>query len=257
LHKGEKYAEAVQAYDQALASNGAPAEAHRGRAEVLMSLQDYAEAVRSFDRYLEKGPASAAVYRLRGLARAKLADHVGAIADYKQALTLEPGAESNALTHAQLGWAFLACETPTQALRHFTEAVRLDPKNGDAHHGLGLALVKLGQPSTAVGHARKAIQLGPPTAQLLYGTARIFAVAVEKLDAQRGTSGQARWEYQDQALLLLDRALQALPTEQRAQFWREVVAGDSAFASIRKHAPAEYQRRAPPGALPGERQPRK
>src|SRR5262249_44165576 len=59
FHRGDKYAEAVQEYEEALRIAPDHADAHRWRAAALVELKQYGEAIRSFDRYLEQGKPDA------------------------------------------------------------------------------------------------------------------------------------------------------------------------------------------------------
>src|SRR5262249_25449220 len=49
-----------------------------------------------------------------------------------------------------------------EAIGHFREAIRLDPKaSARAHNNLGLALYEMGRLDEAIGHFREAIRLDP------------------------------------------------------------------------------------------------
>jgi tetratricopeptide (TPR) repeat protein len=193
-------------------------------------LKHYDEAIAAFDEYLEHGEPDASVYEARGLARARRDDLAGALADYGQALGLEPGSSR---LHAERGWAYLVAGALKLAADDFDHAVRLDPTNADAYAGRGSARARLGQYRAAVADAAEALQKGPRTSRHLYNVARIFAQAVEGLDAERSPLPALRAHYQDQAVRWLRGALDVVPAGQRAAFWRDYVQADGALNPIR------------------------
>ncbi|MFD3499977.1 tetratricopeptide repeat protein [Streptomyces sp. NPDC058676] len=123
-------------------------------------LGDYKAAHAALERLLElqSGPAvmarAAAVYRDRGWredAAAQLADAAaGARAPAEQAAYLERS--------GQLAWERGDREV---ALRHFQEAVRMDPDQRAAQAGQGRALAALGRPTEALNAYRAALATQP------------------------------------------------------------------------------------------------
>jgi tetratricopeptide (TPR) repeat protein len=178
------------------------AAAHRLRAHALIlqagddddearQLDYYRKAFDSLDRCLKTTDMPrASDYRDRAVLRAKLGNCARAVDDYTLALELEP----NSATRAKRGWMYLAAfQTWPLALLDFEWAIRLDPQNGDAYNGRGFVRLKLGQGpevavadaekalETAVADAEEALRLGPETPEMLYNTARIFALAAGEL----------------------------------------------------------------------------
>jgi tetratricopeptide (TPR) repeat protein len=241
LYGCKRYQEAVAACDAALLLPGAPAEAHRWRAEALLQLQPprYKEALQAYDAYL-KAPGAAArrqglaeVHQARGLVRARLGDYPRAIDDYNQALVLRP----DSATHAYRGWAYLESKDPRLALADFQEAIRLNDGNADAYNGCAYACVKLGDYDQAIKDTRKAVDCAPKDPRTLWNAANVFAHVFGKLDTE-GAGSPAAWEahfqYQDEALRLLGQALAFTPAEERAAFWREKVQPDRDLDRIRR-----------------------
>jgi len=77
----------------------------------------------------------------------------------QQALRLAP---RDPHSHAALGHAFLAIESPREAIPHFEEAKRLDPdpdRAGRRTFDLAAALDEAGEHAAAVGLFRKALEL--------------------------------------------------------------------------------------------------
>jgi eukaryotic-like serine/threonine-protein kinase len=233
LCQREEYDKAVLAFDAALEVLPGNPLAQRWRGGALLELKRYKEAVAAFDDYLRHGEPVAAIYEARGLARERGDDLAGALADYGQALALEPGSSR---LHTERGWAYLRAGAVPLALDDFDEAVRLDRTNADAYAGRGSARAKLGKYRQAVADAAEALQKGPRTFRHLYNLARIFAQAVDGLDAERSPLPTLRAHYQDQAVELLQRAFNEVPSAQRASFWRDYVQADGALNPIRASA---------------------
>src|SRR5262249_14462952 len=128
-------------------------------------------------------------------------------------------------------------EAPGLALHDFQEAIRLDPKNGDAFNGRGYAQAKLKQYGPAVTDTEKALMLGPPTdSRTAYVAARTYALAA----AGRQDSARVRDMYEDRALELLRLALERKPTQERARFWQDPVLKDNALEGL--HGKVEFDR---------------
>jgi tetratricopeptide (TPR) repeat protein len=256
LFDAKKYWQAVAAYDAALKIRPELAGVHRWRAEALVDgghaerredlrRQRFESASQSFDQYLKHGgEPSADFYKKRGENRARLHKYPGAIADYEQALTFSP----DSVTYAARGWIHVVSGANESALHDFEEAIRRDPKNGDAHNGRGLMRAKLGL-SSADADAEEALRLGPKTARHFWSAARIYAELVGRIDADVGVpSGSARrladrFDYQHQALILLRQALGLTDDTERATFWQGKIEDDKTFRPIRS-SPGYAQLRA-------------
>ena len=95
----------------------------------------------------------------RGLARANLGDDPGAVEDYNRSLALDADA-SNIRTRR--GWTYVL-NPDRLALADFERAIKLNPRNGDAHNGRGFVLARLGRYREAVEDAEKALALDLPS----------------------------------------------------------------------------------------------
>jgi superkiller protein 3 len=60
-----------------------------------------------------------------------------------------------------LGYIRLRQGFAGDALRHYSNALRLDPYSAAAYNGLGAAMVKIGKNQEAITYFRKALQLDP------------------------------------------------------------------------------------------------
>jgi tetratricopeptide (TPR) repeat protein len=250
LHRMERHQEALDACDVALRiAQGATdksqlalvsaglTEAHRWRAGALLSLERYDQVIEACDGYLAKGRPMAIFHEIRGLARERRKDLAGAIEDFTQAMILQP---HQSAVHTHRGWAYLVSGAAQLALDDFEKAIQDDTSNGDAYYGRGSALVALGKYKEAVVEAEDALHHGEPTPRMLYVAARIYAQAADLAitKASRRTLGPPRisFQYTARAQGLLRRALEKLPAEQRAAFWRDVIQEDPTLRVILRHA---------------------
>ena len=69
--------------------------------------------------------------------------------------------ENNYLAHNNLGVALYSKGRTEEALRHYSEALRIRPKYADAHNNMGNALVRQNKIEEAIRHYVKALQINP------------------------------------------------------------------------------------------------
>jgi tetratricopeptide (TPR) repeat protein len=245
LYLRGEYGPALQDCVAALGAQPGYAAAFLLQGEVLLRQKDYNDALRAFEQYLKapgRGRPVADAYHGAGLARAALGRYAEAAEDFTRALTTAP--DSSPL-HASRGWAYLQSGAVSLALRDFQEAVRLDRDNADAYSGRGHARVKLGRYREAAADAEEVRRRGREAGsraeaeRLLLGAARVFAQALERVQADAGLPArQARdlaSRYQEGAVDALREALAALPDgRRRSQFWHDYVQGDRALNPIRQ-----------------------
>jgi tetratricopeptide (TPR) repeat protein len=84
-----------------------------------------------------------------------------AVGHYEQALRLDP---KDAKAHGNLGNALADQGRLDEAIRHYEQALRLDPKLAPAHYNLGTALHKQGRLDEAIRHYEQALRLDPKNA---------------------------------------------------------------------------------------------
>jgi serine/threonine protein kinase/Tfp pilus assembly protein PilF len=235
LARGDREA-AVRACEAALAVLPRSVRAHRLRAEALLELERLPEALEALDACLRHGPPDAELFRARAGVRTRLGQYPGAQADYTRALELAPDAAS----YAGRGWTYLVAEAPQLALADFEEAVRLDPGRGEAYAGRGHARAMLGRYRLAVADAEEAVRHGPASPRLLYNAARVYAVAVARLETDPGREARAaahlgpRW--QERGVQLLRQALDGQAPGDGVRFWRTVIRADATLNALRRTA---------------------
>jgi serine/threonine protein kinase/tetratricopeptide (TPR) repeat protein len=235
LHREGRYAEALARYDRALRLRPESVPAQRSRAETLLALGREAEAGQALDRCLAATrEAPAEVYQARGLIRAQAGELPAAVEMYTLALRQNP---RDAATRRYRGWAYLLADAPRLALEDFEACLRDDPASADALAGRGGARVRLRQLDGALQDAAAAEEQGPLTDRLLYNLARLYAQAADQLEAEsrgaRPGPGQRSAHCRAEAVDHLRRALEALPEDRRAAFWRKEVEADPAWTGLR------------------------
>ena len=67
----------------------------------------------------------------------------------------------NYVAHNNLGLAIADVNRLQEAIEHFQQAIRFNPKYPEAHNNLGFALLLTGQFQTAIKHCEQAVQLKP------------------------------------------------------------------------------------------------
>ena len=234
LYRDGRVEESLAACDAALAVVPDYLDAHLLRIGALLDLRRYDEVIRSCDAVLAKGKPSADLYELRGLARIGRRDFAGAIEDDTLALALRPGSIP-LLTRR--GWSYLVSNAHELALRDFEEALRLDPSNADAYNGRGTARARLGRHREAAADAEEALRHGEPSSRTVYNAARVYAQAASVSASEARRKGRdavlAVVRYQDRAIALVHEAVERLPAERRALFWRDQVLADPSLRPIR------------------------
>jgi serine/threonine protein kinase/tetratricopeptide (TPR) repeat protein len=249
----EEYSEALESSNMAL-NIGTEAEYYLLHGNASLQLKDFGGAIQSYTSYLDKGgKLVVGALRARGLARMMEGDYAAAIGDYRQVLRYEDSSE----IRANCGWAYLLNSNAKEALSLFEKAIKLNPKNADAHSGRGFVLVITKYEDTreeakkvreAVHEAETALQCGPTNQRMVYNTARIFAQAAGKLDDEAAKrllpKPRESDKCQRQAVKCLSQALNLSPPGERYDFWKDYVQEDHAFDRIR--ANYEFARLMPP-----------
>jgi tetratricopeptide (TPR) repeat protein len=91
-----------------------------------------------------------------------------AIKDYTEAIKLAPG---NAYTFHSRGVAFRDSGALDKAIADFTEAVKLDPQYAQGHHSRGITWLDKGEIEKGIADFDEAIRLDPEAAELWYSRA--------------------------------------------------------------------------------------
>lgn len=120
-----------------------------------------AEALAAFDAALALQPHHVAARNGRALVLQTLGRVAEAERELVTALALDPAA---ATTHSNLGNLYFRRDDVARARDAYLEAVRLDPDHADAHNNLGSAYYRLGERALAEREYRTALRLDPGSA---------------------------------------------------------------------------------------------
>ncbi len=141
--KRDRWREALDAFDHAVASPSAPAEAHCQLGEIRMEVFAQApEALGHLLRAVEVDPDYARAHRLLGLAYLQLNDLAAAIEALDHADRLDA---TNAETAYGLGLAHTRLGALVAARARFVDAIERDRRHAKSHLALGNCLMRLGE----------------------------------------------------------------------------------------------------------------
>jgi serine/threonine protein kinase/Tfp pilus assembly protein PilF len=250
LYLQGKYEEAAAACQKALAKHSDNIDALGVLAQSSLKLRRFQSALRAFDRYFSlKGKHAVEMHIGRGNALMQCSDFLAAVDDYTAALELHPSAD----LWAHRGWAYFFADAFKPAQRDFSNALKLQPEHIAAYVGRGLARVMLGQYQEAVKDAEEAWRRKNSDPEMMHNLACVFAQAVAKVNADpRAVDRNAlAVRYRTRAVAVIQEALALVPTDRRAEFWREKVLPDPALDPIRtlpefQRLSKDFVRREPP-----------
>ena len=75
-----------------------------------------------------------------------------------------------------------------EAIRHYSEGLKIDPGNAQAHTGIGNALVGMGRPDEAIAHYAEALRLNPAFTDAHYNMGNTLMMAGRTRDAIKNYS---------------------------------------------------------------------
>jgi tetratricopeptide (TPR) repeat protein len=154
----ERHAPAVAAYDALLALDPGDAQALNNRAVSLLALARFGEALASCEAALRLQPDYAGALHNRGNALAQLDRHDEALASIDGALAQQP---DHAAAWSSRGRLLLRAGRHEEALAAFEEAVRLRPGDAASLCDQGRALQALGRTAEALATLEAATDAAP------------------------------------------------------------------------------------------------
>jgi len=205
----QRYPEALQCFDRAIALRSDLAAAYLGRGTVLLHLGRLEPALANLGQALRLAPNDARAYNVlaaaleranrapealvcldrsltldprqpeahhnRGILLLGLGRHADALTSVDRALAMTP---QNAAAHTNRGSALLGLKRPAEALLSFDRAIALGPGAAIAHHNRGLALLRLERDAEALASFDRALASSPAG----FGTHFHRGVALARLD---------------------------------------------------------------------------
>ena len=160
--------------------------------------QDYHSGIAIWTNTIRHRPLNGRAWNNLGYSYYKAGQLDSAVACLRRAIELLPTyAPTRAKAYANLGNVLIAQGRYNEAIRQFSEALRLNPNDADAHNDFGAALQQLGDREQAIAHLRTAIRLQPDHGRAHYNLATVFRYL--------GDSDEALRELQTARRLLPDR----------------------------------------------------
>jgi protein O-mannosyl-transferase len=124
--------------------------------------QDYQSGIAIWTNTIRERPQNGRAWNNLGYSYYRAGQLDSAVACVRRAIELLPTyAASRGGAYANLGNMLVAQGRYSEAVTQFSEALRLNPGNADAHNDLGSTLQQLGDREQAIEHLRTAIRLQP------------------------------------------------------------------------------------------------
>ena len=143
----EKYTEALEAYERAIAINPNFGPAYLGRARVNLALEPERDVLEDLDTAVEKDPAFVDAFLVRAAFKTAHKDAKGALKDLEAAEALTP---NSALLHYEYARTYLALDEPERALTYALRANELDITMLPVYLLLGDIYTAIEQPDEAL-----------------------------------------------------------------------------------------------------------
>jgi tetratricopeptide (TPR) repeat protein len=132
------------------------------------------------------------------------------------------------VAHANLAGELMAVERYSEAIEHYHEALRLDPRHPEASNNLGIALAKLGKTEEAVTQFRDAVRKNPNWARAHWNLAQGLA--------ELGRRNPKESQYRQEAILHYQEALRSDAHWAAAHAgWAELLLDDGKFEEAAQH----------------------
>jgi tetratricopeptide (TPR) repeat protein len=156
LKDERRFAEALAAFDNAIALKSDYVQAYNGRGIVLANVNRLAEAVASFDRAIALNPDYAEAHNNRALVLQELGRFEEALASLDRAIALQP---DNARAHNNRGAVLHGLKRDDEALLSHDKAIALNADYAEAHYNRGILLHELDRLDEALASFDQAIAL--------------------------------------------------------------------------------------------------
>jgi tetratricopeptide (TPR) repeat protein len=199
-------ADAQRALEDTLRAIPASGRAHWWLATSYERVNRFADARREYELAASKAVAGRShLLGIVGRLASAAGDNAGAVDALTRAVAAEPG---HPLWHRLLAGAYLLVDRPDDALAEFAVALRIDPRDADAHLGVGQIHVNAGRNAEAVKALRRAIELKADSIDAAYALAtaltRIGKVAEAEPYFERVAQVQRQRQTDRRQQLLLD-----------------------------------------------------
>lgn len=205
LDQSQQYAEAAQAYQQALQLNPNLPELWFNQAIVLTHLQQYPAAEQAYRKAIALQPGFFEAHGNLGTLLQKQGLLDQAIESYRTGLSIQP---QDARGHFNMGTALRDKGRLADAVRSYEQAIALFPNYTDAYNNLGETWRDLGEMDKAVQHYQQALQRNPQHAAANYNMGEFLYLAKRFEEAIPHFERSQLDDWQARALYCLYRAEQ-------------------------------------------------
>ena len=158
LRRLKRYEEALVSFEQAIQLHPNDASSHYYRGRVLYALKRYEAALAAFEHAIELDPNLAYAYNWKGNALRHLKRCEESLLAHGQAIALDP---NDILFHYNKGIAFYTLKRYEEALVAYGRAVELDPNSANVHNARGSTLYGLKRYEEALAAYERAVELDP------------------------------------------------------------------------------------------------
>lgn len=158
LRETDRFQEALNAYNRAIALDINSSEAYWGKCYSLNALEKPTEAIAFCDKALTLNADYPEALWSKGYALDKQQKHQEALKLYDRAIALRP---DFAEAWSNKGTTLLLLKRPADALEAFNQATRLDPTLAEAWNNQGAALWSLRRFDEAIASVEHALQIQP------------------------------------------------------------------------------------------------
>jgi serine/threonine-protein kinase len=161
---------------------------HHGMGINCIFTKEYEKAILHFRKAIELAESmqekTRVHYHYRGLGRSffMLGKYREAIDAFRKALAKSL---NDAISHQDLGVAYLKNNQVEESIKSLRKALRLDPRLGIAQMNLANALLRIGQADEALSHSLLAVQSDPNNAEALGSLGQMFAESGRYLEAKK------------------------------------------------------------------------
>lgn len=205
--QANRVADAVRAYDRAIALRADYVDPHFNRGNAMLRLQRHAEALACFDKAIALSPQLALAHYNRGTVLESLGRKSEAMDSYRAVLALEPQhtqaqfnlgnlylglkqfdaavacmdrviahAPQVAQAHVARGSALLKTNCLREAIASFDQALAIDPEYADALSNRGASRLQLKEYDAAFADLDRAIRLNPQRAETLFHMGTLLSI---------------------------------------------------------------------------------
>ncbi len=150
-------------------------------ANTYLQIRHWADGITLFGHALHVTENNYFMHNNFGLALASQGRPKEAIKHYSESLRLAPMYD---IAHCNLGIALISEGEFTAASTHFSEALMINPQYTDALNGLGIVHGNQGKPGKAIEHFSKALQIDPTHVYALHNLKAALEFQKEKKDSR-------------------------------------------------------------------------